>query len=243
VRQLSTYAPDELRSLLRLQLLDTEIGAQQAALRLAESGSELAQARSDAASAREAERSLDARLGGVRRDLRYEEQEVAALRAEIAAQERKLYGGGVRNPKEAAQLEQHVASLRRRMGDLEDKALSLMLELESLEPEMTEAKARAADADAALSDAESLLAARIQGLSAKLPELEVQRAQLAAAVLPDLLRQYEALRTRRGGIAVVALADGKCSGCRMAVPFMTVRDVRQGALRTCDSCGRIIVEA
>lgn len=240
---MSTYELSQLRALLSLQQLDSMIQERQTALDTATSGSELEPLRATLVTVEEAHEALANRTQGVRRDLRYQEQEVEKIRAEASAQERKLYGGAVRNPKEAAQMEQHIASLRRRSADGEDRAVSLLLELDSLEAELAETAAAVQAAQAALDEAQSRLASRLTQLNAELPSLHQQRETAAAGLPAALLRQYQTTCTRRGGIGVAAVVDGKCVVCRMAVPFMTLREIRQGQLKTCDSCARIVVEA
>ena len=83
---------------------------------------------------------------------------------------------------------------------------------------------------------------RRQWLEDELPGLIAQRDAVASQVPPGLAKEYQTLRTRRAGIAVAALVDGRCSRCRMTIPFLMVREIRGGALRTCDNCGRIVVE-
>ncbi len=239
---MANYPLDQLRALLKLQGTDSRIDAIQAALKRAAEGLDLVALRERVAAAEADVKSHAEGLAKLRSELKFQEQEVAAIRAEIGAQERKLYGGLVRNPKEAAQMQQHVASLRRRMGELDDHALSLMLELESVEPAVVAAREQAGALKRQLVDGELRLAGEVRTLDEELPRLAQQRASLAAGLPAVLLKEYETLRPRRGGTAVVALADGKCSGCRMAVPYVMARDIRAGALRTCDTCGRIVVE-
>jgi predicted nucleic acid-binding Zn-ribbon protein len=225
-----------------LQQLDSEIEAKQSALREAVSRAALAASEAVAAAAAATEHGISGRLAVARRDLRYQEQEVAAIRAEILAQERKLYGNAVRSPREAAQLEQHVVSLRRRLGDAEDKALSVMLEVESLEPQAAAAGAESRQASQELDRQASALAARQAELGSELPGLQARREAQASSMRPELLKQYETARARRGGTVVAAMVDGKCTGCRMAVPLLMVREIRAGSLRACESCRRILVE-
>lgn len=242
VLYVASYSTEQLRELLKLQGLDSRIDSIQAGLKRARDGVELVALRGELATAEMDLAERDGHLAKLRRELKYQEQEVAAIRAEIASQERKLYGGLVRNPKEATQMQQHVASLRKRMGDLDDHALTLMLEIESLEPDATAARARVAEFKTQLADEEARLEREVLTLSEELPLTGEQRSALAAGLPGALCREYEALRPRRAGTAVVALVDGKCGGCRMTIPYIMVRQIRSGELRTCDTCGRIVVE-
>lgn len=239
---MSDYTIDQLRMLLTLQDLDSRIDAAQAALQRATEGVSLRPLRDAVASAQTASDQLGDQLATMRRDLRYQEQEAEALRDEIDAQEKRLYGGAVRNPKEAAQMQQHVASLRRRLTELDNRAVEMMLAVEEFEPQVTEAIANLTTCEADLALAEQSVAEEVAKLNRELPELIAERDAVAGRVPPALLKEYRTLRVRRAGIAVAALVDGRCSRCRMTIPYIMTREIRGGMLRTCDTCGRIVVE-
>lgn len=242
VAQLEAGAPADLRALLALQRLDQDLAAKQAALAHAQGRAGLAGAEAARAQAESLEAELARRVASIRRDLRYQEQEVEAMRADARARERQLYGDVARSPREAAQLEQHVISLRRRIGDAEDKVLSRLMELDSVTPELDGSRAALEQATQERDRLEGEIAAAQAGLEQELPGLRARRDQQAGAVRPDLLRQYEAARAKRAGPVVAVLAGGKCTACRMAVPLLMVREIRSGQLRTCESCRRILVE-
>lgn len=233
---------DDLRALLALQELDTRIQTGERRLAAARTGEELRPLRERLAAAEAGLSDLSARLSSLQRDLRYREQEHQDLRAEIAANEKRLYSGIVRNPKEAEQLQSFVASLRRRLDAGQEKALELMLEIEPLEPQRDEAQAEVEAARNELAAAEEQLSRTAAELETELPKMGAGRVEAAAALPPDLLSAYETLRSKRPGSTVVAVVeDGKCSGCRMTLPFITVREARAGTLHTCENCGRILV--
>ena len=61
------------------------------------------------------------------------EWEIEDLRAKSAPEEKKLYGGSVKNPKELLSLQQEVESLRARTREKEDKVLEVMSLVEGAE--------------------------------------------------------------------------------------------------------------
>lgn len=237
-----TYARENLEALLELQKCDMQLERDRRTLAEAKSGVALAPLSEQLAEWESRVGDLCQRIGRMRRDLRYAEQETRSLRDDIAANERKLYGGLVRNPKEADKMQQHVAGLRRRVDLEEEKALALMMEIESIESDLAAAREQAAALGGELRTLETKLAETITDLTREIPRLEERRQAVAAALPQPLLTAYEGLRSRRGVGVVAAIRDGKCEGCRMGLPFLTVREVRSGELRTCDNCGRILVE-
>lgn len=237
-----SYTREQLQALLELQQQDMRIERDRRTLAEAQGGAELIPLRERLAGAESRAASLAESAGAMRRSLRYAEQEIQALRTETDTNERKLYGGLVRNPKEADKMQQHVAGLRRRVDQDEEKTLALMMEIETLDPEVTAARDEAVSLGADLRRAEEQLAQAVASLTSGLPLLEARRKEIAAGLPPALHSAYEGLRSRRGVGVVAAVRDSKCEGCRVGLPFVKVREVRSGELRTCDNCGRILVE-
>lgn len=231
-----------MRVLLELQKTDTAISTRQGRLVEIRGGEELSELREAVAAAEGSWEKLSAELDAARRELKYQEQEADSIRTEIAAQEKRLYGGAVRSPKEATQMQDHIASRRKRVGELEDGALSLMLAIEGQEPAVGTAREDLDAAKGRLAGVEAELAAEAAAIEAELPGLAGRREAQTAELAAGLYTQYETLKGRRGGVAVVALIDGRCEGCRVTMPFMTIREIRGGKVRTCETCGRILVE-
>ena len=57
----------------------------------------------------------------------------------------------------------------------------------------------------------------------------------------ELRRRYEMILQRRGGVAVVAVRDGTCQGCRMRVPPQLYNQIqRNDQIILCPSCQRML---
>ena len=78
-------------------------------------------------------------------------------------------------------------------------------------------------------------------LQGELAEIEQARDVLLLCVDAGDLTAYEALRRRKGGIAVVQLRDGACGGCGVAISPSLEWQLRQGGLVNCSNCERILV--
>ncbi|HEY2730287.1 MAG TPA: C4-type zinc ribbon domain-containing protein [Polyangia bacterium] len=82
--------------------------------------------------------------------------------------------------------------------------------------------------------------ARMAEIEVNISELRVERDKLAAAVKPDVLKRYSAIRMRRG-LAVVAVKNGTCQGCNMNIPPQLYNVLQRGvSIEICPSCSRII---
>jgi uncharacterized protein len=92
---------------------------------------------------------------------------------------------------------------------------------------------------------------RIQGLKARLAEVEaqaraveVQRTDAARSVEKELLRRYDSIRRKRMPALVAVIAPGTCTGCRMNIRPQKYNElVASRGVDSCPSCSRIIYAA
>ena len=172
------------------------------------------------------------------------EDEVAGMEDKVSATERQLYSGTVTAPRELQARQDEAASLRRRIGTLEDELLAVMEEREPVSAEeervrtaVAEAEARAEAASRELHEAE----AEIDG---KVNEVATARRALAGQVPDDLLARYERIRARAGGVGIARLDGHRCTGCHLELPNREVDELRRlpaDEIVVHDECGRILV--
>jgi len=184
---------------------------------------------------------LHGELEDRRRLLRGLEDETTAVRNKRESGQKRLYSGAVTNPRELASLEAEAEALGRRLRQLEDQELELMLEIEAAGQAYHEATAELKS----LEEEHTALRERLHHEEAELeqerarlePQAEQQRSRLAEAVLT----RYDSLKARKGGRAIGALRRGSCGACGVQVPTNVIQkaDQRQ-ELVPCPSCGRIL---
>lgn len=173
------------------------------------------------------------------------EDEIGRLKDKAAHADATLYSGTVTNARELQSLQEEVSSLGRRVGDLEDQELEILV---AREPIDEAAAAALAERDALLARADDL-AARITAAEAEI-DVEIDavvasRAAAAADVPADLLAEYEELREQHGGIGVAHLEHGTtCGGCRIQLSAMErdrIKGLPADARIHCEECGRLLV--
>ena len=174
---------------------------------------------------------------------RFKEQEWEAdeLRAKIAPLERRLYEGSVGNPKELADLQRDVESLKRRRSELEDRALAAMEALEEAQRALEEAERSLQEITEACQREQEELGSRQVALEEEIALLEQRRVEQAGRVDGGLLPLYDRLRAGRQGRAVAKVEGGACQGCRISLPMNLVQRVRAGQeVVQCTNCERIL---
>jgi predicted nucleic acid-binding Zn-ribbon protein len=224
--------------LYRLQTIDLEIGHGQRRLEEVEAGlGESAELRQ----ARRAVQQAEDELSRWRTTLRDLELEARSLTAKITLAEERLYSGRVTNPKELANLQDEVSYLKRRRGELEDRQLEAMVEVEEYEAEVDRKKASLAQIEAEWSQAQKRLTEERSELEERLTRLEAERVKMEGMIGPEDLTLYGELRGRKGGQAVALLKEGVCQACRVTLPTSQVQQVRsRDSLSFCSSCQRIL---
>jgi predicted nucleic acid-binding Zn-ribbon protein len=224
--------------LYALQQVDIEAGnvtsrLQDIATQLGESA-ELKRARKMVADAQTALSKCRARM----QDL---DLEVASLTDKIKADEQRLYSGRVGNPKELTGLQEEVASLKRRREKKEEDLIEAMLAVEEAEAGLADARAILSQVGETWQTGQGNLVDEQGSLQARLEQLAEQRTSLVVAIGPEDLATYERLRQRKGGRAVVMIANGVCQGCRMSPPTSQLQQAKMDRdLVFCNNCGRIL---
>ena len=228
----------QVTNLRTLQELDDEAARIRAAL---EDVERRLQHSEDLDRARAAFESIDAALTAARREQRRLDGEIGVLTARIQPEEKRLYDGSVRNPKELGNIQHELELLKGQRSKLEDQLLEVMSRIESLEAghaaatnELSHMQARWEAEKRSLEDD----AARLSGA---LTRAEAKREAQKLKVSPAALHLYEDVRRRRGGVAVVHIQGSMCTGCRVTIPEAIRRRAFQpDQLAQCPNCERIL---
>jgi predicted nucleic acid-binding Zn-ribbon protein len=225
-------------ALMRLQQVDSEIDSLRS--RLAEISSALAQdrGRAEAAARLDAARSL---LEATRRSQRVLEADVQALASKASDVEARLYSGAVTNPKELQDMQDELASLRRRRAALEDQVLETMMQVDSDEADEQAARQALAGAEGSARSLHEALGADKARAEAALARLLIEREGAEAPIAAADRDAYLSLRRRKRGVAVARLQDGVCSACGVAPSSSRAQAARHGdELVLCGNCERIL---
>lgn len=179
-------------------------------------------------------------LRSLDRDITRLDHELLMGEQKLTEQERRLFAGGM-NAREAQNMRAEVDSLRRRISTIEDEVLEL---LEQREVRQEQQHVLRDEADSTR-EVERSLAARIAearaAIDASLGRHRQRHAELAGVVVPDLLRMYQRLRERRGGIVVGEVSGRVCGACHLAMSIGEYEEIRDDAIPQCIHCAAILV--
>lgn len=172
------------------------------------------------------------------------DDEVETIDAKRKAHDATLYGGSVTNARELQDLQEEIASLSRRIDDLEEQELELMEQIEPIDADLT---GLLTDRDRHLIDldtAEAKLVAAEAEVHVELDRAQADRDREAEQVPADLLAEYEGLRRGGGGVGIARLIGGnQCGACHLTLSAVEVAAMRKDPdlVTHCEECGRLLV--
>ncbi len=183
---------------------------------------------------------LQQRVTRIERTQLEQELELRGLADKLKAEERRLYSGRVKNPKELAGLQKEVRYLKRRHEELEEQLLETMVTREEIQAQIDEAAATLDKLEAEWRAQQATLFDEQRQLQDELAALAQRREELVARVGRAALDSYDHLR-RTKGIAVAPVQGGLCGGCQVALSAVDQQRARGEDLAYCGNCGRILV--
>jgi len=234
---------ESLKRLLELQRIDTAVDRlTQRKANLPEQkmlddlGAELAEARSVHA-AKQAE------LDEISRDQGRLEGEVTMIDEKIKHESNRLYGGDITSPKELANIQAELDSLRRRKNHLEDQDLEVLERREAVEKDLASLAERLQDLEQRSKEATEARDHAAVEIETELSDNTKARAEIVPTLPEDLLETYEELRRKKGGIGAAALEGGVCRGCGVSLSPMALDVIKRAdpELARCENCRRILV--
>lgn len=165
---------------------------------------------------------------------------VEDLQAKLEPLQYKLYAGSVHNPKDLLNLQQQVTQLKSQVREEEDKVLEIMDQVETLQKQISSGSAHVSELEKQWEITREQLVAQQSQLKEGLQDAKNSREDVAKSLDPDHLLVYESIRARKQGQAVAKIEQGRCQGCRIAVPVSELTQARAGELVQCGSCGRVL---
>jgi len=228
----------QVLDILTLQEIDDEAAALHAALASVEQRLQSNQRLKDA---RRFLEHAEGEIAEAQRRQRKVDGEIDGLTARIAPEERRLYDGSVKVPKELASIQHEIEVLRGQRSKLEDQSLEVMSLLERLQVKREKAAAQVADVEREWEIERQKLEGEAGQLRTKVAAVDERRGEQQARVPVRPLSLYEDLRRRKGGTAVVRIKSGACSGCRVTLPAgLRHQAMAADAIVQCPNCERIL---
>jgi hypothetical protein len=191
--------------------------------------------------ARDSLQKTETQLEKARKVYRDRDYEVRDGQARINDLEARLYGGQITAPKELANLQREVESLKALQATREERSLESLSLVEQAQAAQAESLAAVNAIEAEWAAAQTTGNAELAALEQNIAARQARRQAQAAGIDPPSLAAYERLRPIKGGRAVARVTGDRCDGCRLILPSGAAARVRSSfELVYCVNCGRIL---
>lgn len=148
----------------------------------------------------------------------------------------------VKTNEEYRALGAEIEGYQNRISALEDTVLEIMESMPAHEKKLAEARGELETARSKVQGEVKKYENHQAGFERELGELLDKSKTLAGGVSEEWITRYRSLRKSRKGLAVCAVVNRTCQGCRMAETikrFLEIRD-SEDRIYTCSNCKRIL---
>ena len=191
--------------------------------------------------ARAAIEEASAHLASEQARLKKASHDVEDTSTRLRTQEKRLYDGSVKNPKELGQIQEEVWHLKSRLKEQEDLVLDAMMAVEEAEATKQARQDELNRIEQEWRKYQDGLIEEKDTLVSQLKVLQVKRQRSMTEVPWADLQTYERLRRAKTGLAVAVVREGRCSGCHTSVPAHVLRMARSSAdFVPCPTCARLL---
>jgi hypothetical protein len=147
----------------------------------------------------------------------------------------------IKSIKELQALQREIDQIKQGNSQLEEALIGVMEELEIRSAALKEKKEELETLDQGWKGRREELETQVAEIDKGVTEVLRLREETAARLNEDLIGRYELIFSHRGGVAVVKVSDGICSGCYMNIPPQLWNEViRSDKVNLCPSCHRIL---
>jgi predicted nucleic acid-binding Zn-ribbon protein len=178
-------------------------------------------------------------LDDLGRDRRVKEQDLKEREDRI--EKLRARSGDLKSNKEYQVHLVEIELAQQDKGTVEERLLELMDRAEALQKDVREHEARLAARRREHEQEQSRLEAEQRELDTEASRLAGEAKTAAEQLTPTHRQSYQHLKATRKGLAVAALRNGTCQGCRLSLQPQLVADIRKNEkILTCTYCHRIL---
>lgn len=165
-------------------------------------------------------------------DLRAEKEKIKKWEARL---------NEIKSNRDYQALSREIEATRKANLGIEDEILRKMQEIEDLKTSIAQKEEELQETEQGLSAERAGLEEKLASINADIEREESERAHARERVEARWYKQYQMIRNRRDGLAVVPVLDEHCQGCNMGIPPQLYNIVLKGEqIETCPYCHRII---
>ncbi len=147
----------------------------------------------------------------------------------------------IRGSREYQLLLREIEEIKKANKQKEEEILKLMEEIESLEKEKEELEKKLEEVNQKLKEEQDKFNAYCEELSSNKEKLLQKRQEIAEKIPTRLLKKYESVKVKKGGIGIAPVINAVCEGCHMAIPPQLYNELQKdNRYYECPHCKRLI---
>ena len=179
----------------------------------------------------------------VKREVAKADADAEQVRTRKSRDEARL-ASGQGSAKDLEHLQHELVSLTRRVNDLEEIELEIMMRLDEFTSKANEYRAVIADSDAKLEVLTTSRDKQLSELAVNIKNLKEERTMIAGKIATEFLALYEKLRASNEGVGAAAIVRKRCSGCHLDLTAIDAEKFKQAPaddVLRCEECRRILI--
>lgn len=143
--------------------------------------------------------------------------------------------------KEYQAILKEIEEIKKASSRIEDETIECLDKIDVAENEVKEKEKEYLVEEKEVNDQKSVFEADADSERRFLDELLAQRDEISTKINPELIKQYEFVKSCARGIAIVQVKDCICMGCNMNIPPQMYNELhRENELKTCPHCHRML---
>jgi predicted nucleic acid-binding Zn-ribbon protein len=179
----------------------------------------------------------------IKRELAKAEEDVEQVRNRKKKDEARL-AAGTGSPKDLENLQHEVATLERRIAELEEVELEVMVRLEEVSGKIAALAEEISTITQEKASLDAVASEKLDEIKRELAKLQGDRADISATIDSELMKLYEKIRSDKGGIGAAEIIRRRCTGCQLDLTAADAARFASTALDEvirCEECRRILV--
>ena len=178
-------------------------------------------------------------LAELKKVYRSYDTEIQANLSRIKKREEQLRS--VTTNKEYQAILKEIEEIKKADSRIEDDTLACLDKIDAAETEVSEKEKEFLAEEIEVNQQKVVFESDADSERRSLDELLAKRDEVAAKIDPELIKQYEFIKSCARNIAIVQVKDCICMGCNMNIPPQMYNELhRENELRTCPHCHRML---
>ena len=228
---------EQLRNLLQLQTVDTEIYNLKAEK---EAKPQEIKLLDDAFQAKkQGMADLEKKSLDIQKQKKDKELELASKEEAAKKLQTQLYS--LKTNKEYQTMLQQINDAKADGSVIEDQILRSMDQLDQVKAEIEKEKQALQREEKKFNEEKNKIQNRVKEIDDRIAQLDAQRNQMAPNIDKKIMAQYNRILASRDGLAIVGVKDNSCQGCNMFVPPQVINLIKMyERIITCEVCNRML---